>query len=357
MRQVDSADVDDLALGAAVLGCGGGGDPHLAKLMLHRAIDTYGPVPVVQAADVPADGLVLPVAVVGAPTVLVEKFPGQGDARRALEAMQRFAGRKGVAVLPLEIGAINTLFPLVAAAEVGLPCVDADGMRRALPQLETTLFTLAGIDVSPVCVVGALGNALVIDAKDNRTGERLTRAAVAELGMVATVAAYPMSGEQCRDHAALGSLSHCLEVGRRLRAIHAGVPGAHADFLAFTGAEVVFSGTVTDVLRRTSDGWTRGTATLEHLAAPDRLLRIDFQDENLVVTENGRAVATVPDVITLLDVDTGWPVTTESVTYGQRVEVLVVPAHERWRQSDGLALAGPRAFGYDLDYVDRRLPA
>lgn len=357
MHQVDSADVDDLALGAAVLGCGGGGDPHLAKLMLRRAIDMHGPVPVVQAADVPADGLVLPVAVVGAPTVLVEKFPGQGDARRALEAMQRFAGRSGVAVLPLEIGAINTLFPLVAAAEVGLPCVDADGTRWALPQLETTLFTLAGIDVSPVCVVGALGNALVIDSIDNRTGERLTRAAVAELGMVATVAAYPMSGEQCREHAALGSLTHCLEVGRRLRAIHAGAPNAHADFLAFTGAEVVFSGTVTDVLRRTSDGWTRGTATLEHLAAPDRLLRVDFQNENLVVTENGRAVATVPDGITLLDVDTGWPVTTESVTYGQRVEVLVMAAHERWRRPDGLALAGPRAFGYDLDYVDRRLPA
>nr|WP_246401717.1 DUF917 domain-containing protein [Jiangella mangrovi] len=346
-----------MALGAAVLGCGGGGDPHLAKLMLRRAIDRYGPVPVIEAADVPDGGLVLPVAVVGAPTVLVEKFPGEGDARRALEAMQRFAGRTGVAVLPLEIGAINTLFPLVAAAEVGLPCVDADGMRRALPQLETTLFTLAGIDVSPVCVVGALGNALVIDANDNRTGERLTRAAVAELGMVATVAAYPMSGEQCREHAALGSLSHCLEVGRRLRAIHAGRPDAHADFLAFTGAEVVFNGTVTDVLRRTSGGWTRGTATLEHLAAPDRLLRVDFQNENLVVTENGRAVATVPDVITLLDVDTGWPVTTESVTYGQRVEVLVMPAHERWLRPDGLALAGPRAFGYDLDYVERRLPA
>src|ERR1700754_4217151 len=115
VHQVDSSDVDDLALGAAVLGCGGGGDPHLAKLMLHRAVDTYGPVPVIQAAEVPADGLVLPVAVVGAPTVLVEKFPGQGDARRALEMMQRFAGRPGVAVLPLGIGGINTLFPLVAA--------------------------------------------------------------------------------------------------------------------------------------------------------------------------------------------------------------------------------------------------
>lgn len=357
MQQVDSADVDDLALGAAVLGCGGGGDPHLAGLMLRRAIATHGPVPVARAAEVPGDGLVLPVAVSGAPAVLVEKFPGEGDARRALEAMQRYAGRQGVAVLPLGIGAIATLFAVVAAAEAGLPCIDADGTRRSFPRLETTLFTLAGIDVSPVCVVGALGNTVVIDAQDNRTGERLTRAAVAELGMVATVAAYPMSGRQCQEHAALGSLSRCREVGRLLRAVHAGAPGARADFLAATGAEVLFGGRVTDVLRRTSRGWTRGTATLEHLTTRDRLLRVDFQNENLVVTEGGRAVATVPDVITLLDVDTGWPVTTDGVTYGQRVEVLVMPAHERWRRPDGLALAGPRAFGYELDYVGREAAA
>ncbi len=357
MDQVDNADVDDLALGAAILGSGGGGDPHLAKLMLHQAIDTYGPVPVVQAADVAPDGLVLPIAIVGAPTVVVEKFPGSGDARQTLEAMQKYVGRRGAAVLPLEVGGINSLFPLVAAAEVGLPCIDADGMRRAFPQLEMTLFTLAGIGASPVCIVGVIGNALIIDAKDNRTSERLTRAAVAELGMVATVAAYPMTGAQCAASAGLGSLSYCLEIGRRLCAIHTGTAGAHDEFLAFTGARVVFTGKVTDVLRRTTAGWARGTATLEHLDAPDRLLRVDFQNENLVATENGEPVATVPDVITLLDVQTGWPVTTENVAYGQRLEVLVVPAHERWRRPDGIALAGPRAFGYDLDYVDRMVTA
>jgi DUF917 family protein len=36
--------LDDLAVGAAVLGTGGGGDPYLGTLMARQAIDQYGPV-------------------------------------------------------------------------------------------------------------------------------------------------------------------------------------------------------------------------------------------------------------------------------------------------------------------------
>ena len=41
-------------------------------------------------------------------------------------------------------GGMNTLIPLSVAAELGIPCVDADGMRRAFPQVEMTTFTLHG---------------------------------------------------------------------------------------------------------------------------------------------------------------------------------------------------------------------
>jgi len=62
-------------------------------------------------------------------------------------------------------------------------------------------------------------------------------------------------------------------------------------------------------------------------------------------------VATVPDLITLIDVETGVPTTTEALSFGQRLNVMAMPAHPRWVTPEGLALAGPRAFGYDLDYV------
>jgi DUF917 family protein len=58
----------------------------------------------------------------------------------------------------------------------------------------------------------------------------------------------------------------------------------------------------------------------------------------------------VPDVISVLDEDTGRAVLTERLRYGQRVRVLGLPGPEIWRTSEGLDVVGPRAFGYDLDY-------
>ncbi len=75
MRTISYEDIDDLALGATLLGTGGGGDPYIAKLMVRQAIEDYGPIKVVAPEELPPDGLVLTTAVIGAPTVILEKIP------------------------------------------------------------------------------------------------------------------------------------------------------------------------------------------------------------------------------------------------------------------------------------------
>jgi DUF917 family protein len=80
-------------------------------------------------------------------------------------------------------------------------------------------------------------------------------------------------------------------------------------------------------------------------------MRVEIQNENLVAFEDGEAKVMVPDLITLIDIETGVPMTTEMLAYGQRLHVIAMPALDRWRTPEGLALAGPRAFGYDIDYA------
>ncbi|MGW6456911.1 DUF917 domain-containing protein [Streptomyces sp. NPDC055078] len=351
MTYITLDDVEDLALGAVVLGTGGGGDPYIAKLMLSEAIGRHGPIEVVQAADLDPDGLLLPVAMVGAPTVIVEKFPNGGEAGKVLRALESHLGRTGVAVLPIENGGMNSLFPLVVAAELGLPCVDADSMRRAFPQIELTLFTLAGLSSSPMTLADVKGNYVLFESVDNAMGEKLVRACVAEMGMVAVMSAYSVTAGQCVEHGANGSLTYCLEIGRRIRAIQEGRPGAYEEFLRFCDAEILFTGKVADIERRTTGGWARGTVTLQHLESDDRVMRVEIQNENLVAFEDGEPKVTVPDLITLIDIETGVPLTTEALAYGQRLHLIAMPALDRWRTPEGLALAGPRAFGYDIDYV------
>ena len=55
-------------------------------------------------------------------------------------------------------------------------------------------------------------------------------------------------------------------------------------------------------------------------------------------------------MITLLESETGVPVTADAMRYGIRVVALAYPCSDHWRTPRGLELVGPRYFGYDLDF-------
>ena len=59
----------------------------------------------------------------------------------------------------------------------------------------------------------------------------------------------------------------------------------------------------------------------------------------------------VPDLICLIDHETAKPVLTEALAYGQRLDIVAMPCAPEWHQPGMLDVVGPRAFGYDLDYV------
>ena len=85
MRYLDVQDVEDLAMGAAVLGTGGGGDPYIGMLMAVHAIEEFGPVELLSLDEIGDDDLIVPSAVMGAPTVGVEKLPAFGPYKIAAE--------------------------------------------------------------------------------------------------------------------------------------------------------------------------------------------------------------------------------------------------------------------------------
>jgi hypothetical protein len=135
MRWVTAEDVDDLVLGSSVLGGGGGGDWYVPRQMLVAAIERFGPVPLVDARELDPQAQALPVISAGAPSALIEMFHGQTESARLRELVEQAAGRRCAAVLPVQPGPVNALVPLVAAAQLGLPCLDADVMLRCFPKV------------------------------------------------------------------------------------------------------------------------------------------------------------------------------------------------------------------------------
>ena len=64
--EITPAVLDDIALGAALLGTGGGGDPYIGMLMARQALERYGSVELLDADDLDDDDLVIPTAMMGA---------------------------------------------------------------------------------------------------------------------------------------------------------------------------------------------------------------------------------------------------------------------------------------------------
>lgn len=352
IRMVDVDDMEDIAIGGAVLGTGGGGDPYVGKLMAQQAIRKYGPVKLMDVMELADDALVVPVCMMGAPTVMTEKLPQGDELMNAFRALEAVLGRKIDAVLCGEAGGVNSTTPFVVAAASGLPLIDGDGMGRAYPELQMVTFTLHGVSATPMVLCDDKGNSLVLDTVSNAWTERLARAATIEMGGSALLAFYPMSGAVAKKAVVAGTLSLCARIGETLRAArteHSDPVAALADLL---GAKTLFHGRVMDIERRTEGGFARGKATLSGVEDwKGQSLRLDFQNEFLIAERDGKVLATTPDLIAVVEADSGAPVPTDSLKYGQRLIALAWPCNPLWRTPGGIELVGPRYFKYDRDYV------
>lgn len=82
-------------------------------------------------------------------------------------------------------------------------------------------------------------------------------------------------------------------------------------------------------------------------------LIIAFQYAFLIASSGNEILAAAPDLISLLEVDTGEPITTDRLRSGQGVAVIGIPGDERWRSSAGVAVAGPAYGCYAVPIEDR----
>ena len=162
MRLVGEAELEDIAVGAAILGTGGGGDPYIGKLLAQEAVRRYGPVQMVTVDEVPDDAFVVPSAMMGAPTVMVEKLPRGTEVINAFKALGDYMGREPTHTTSIEAGGLNSTTPFVVAAQLGIPLVDADGMGRAFPEIQMIVATMHGVSATPMTLADEKGNSAVI---------------------------------------------------------------------------------------------------------------------------------------------------------------------------------------------------
>lgn len=347
MKELRVNDLEDLGLGSAVLGSGGGGDPSYAALMAHYLIEKYGPIQIITVDELQEDDLVVPLSMMGAPLINMERLPSGRELAILLQTIEEKLGQKPTVLMAAEIGGANAFTPLLAAAKLKLPVLDADMIGRAFPELQMSSCFLKNLESTPAVMVDCLGNRVIIETSSAETLEKIARSVTVAMGSSSTVGFYLMKGNEVPGSVVTGSLSKALSLGKAIRTSREAGKDPIQALIQSTNGVAIGRGTLIDIDQEVRDGFLQGSVTL--LGNKEKI-QLFYQNEYLLAKKGSEVLASTPDLLILLDEDTGTPLTSEMLRYGLQVALIGLPAPEIWQTPEGLELVGPKIFGYEIDY-------
>jgi DUF917 family protein len=367
---ITRADLPALALGSGVLACGGGGNPYYGQLIAQHLIAEDAGVRVIDVDDMEPHMLAIFTAAMGAPLVGIEKPPSLNALRAAFDAVQRSLRRPIDAFVSVEVGGVQSVLPLLLAALTGRPIIDGDGMGRAFPEAQMCTFLLYGFSpalpfacsddhgllwrVPPLpfnLTLGRIGGTNSLGRFVGVTLERAFRRYCARKGgwIYFTVT---LDRASLQHTLVRGTIRLALELGRTVADARARGDDPIEPLVAVGGGRLLFRGRILDVERRFRGGHDWGTVRLDGLEADQgRQAEVSFKNEYLVLRVDEQVVLTVPDLITLLETETGTPITTEVLRPGLRVSIAGFRSTPLYHTPEALRVVGPHAFGYEVPFV------
>ena len=218
-------------------------------------------------------------------------------------------------------------------------------------------FAIEGVRASPALAVDYTGGCVYFDTHDTVLYERQVRNLAMAMGGMIFTAEHPMNAEEARRAIIPGTISFALELGRTLRenfGSAALVEEPLHDLFERSDYGILkrlYTGKIVDINRKTVGGFDVGEAVLESTTGNEPKMTLDIKNEFLVATIGDKVVASVPDLITMVDHETSSPINSERVHYGQRVTVFGIGCPPHYRTERALKVVEPRAFGFDFDYV------
>lgn len=379
---LNETDLAWLADGCYVLGCAGGGSPAASLIQLRDIVRAGHKIRIIDQSSLKDDALIYWGGHMGSPAVSVERLQSIETVQAFEVLMEYMHHEKFDAVMGLEIGGANGLEPMLVGSTkyFDAPVIDGDWMGRAYPTYwQTTLAVHVPGELVPCAIDSGDGKSIIMTrAPDDEIVDRALRASCSEMGSRVGMAARPTKTEYVRKYGVLNTCSLAWRIGRCIATCEANnrlSSVAEAIVEEAGGAEtakILFRGKIVAVERRLVKGHSYGTV---HIAAFDDndqdeeqsrdkskplvsggTLKIPFKNENIFAehtSEDGttRIIASVPDLIAILDNGSGRALGVPEFKYGYRVTVIGITCSPRWTEVQaGLDIGGPKAFGYEIPY-------
>jgi len=159
--QLMKKDINYIVHGACFLGSGGGGSVGLALLFIDNMISDADVMYYVNPDNLESHRNVSLVAVLGSPEKMLDGF-GQTAALNAFYEMNNYLAQFGQEplgyLMPVEMGAINTLIPFIISASKGIAVINGDPSGRAVPEMSMNLFNINKLSLNPVILTSDTEN-------------------------------------------------------------------------------------------------------------------------------------------------------------------------------------------------------
>ncbi|OAP59626.1 hypothetical protein AYL99_06924 [Fonsecaea erecta] len=379
---ISETDLAWIASGCKILGCGGGGDPYQQFLKITSVLrKAPGAIRVVSPDDLADDALIGWTGCMGSPEVSLERMEAD-ECNKAQDEQARVLGlqRPMDGFMAVEIGGGNGMVNLEVSTAHGAPCVDADLMGRAYPTFWQTTVNVYGSPrgeaLVPSTIASGDGSFMTMTAsRTDRLVDSALRAATVEMGCRAGKAGPPKSGKVVREQAILHTVSLAWWIGRAV-ALEKNVADRARRIVDAVGGDasariILAEGKITSVERVLKTGHSYGVVEIDGVLSSGEkaTVRIPFKNENAfveaatttTVTSDNQTqtqtqtsiLAAVPDLIAVLDLETGAGLGTPEYKYGLKVAVVAIAASPRWTDTPrGLELGGPGSMGFaDVKYV------
>jgi DUF917 family protein len=321
-------------------------------------LDRNGPVslrrPEAMAPDTPCISL----CVIGSGSALADLPPSGSEFAMAIRQIEKLTDTRFGAVYPLAAATVSALVPVVAASQLGVPLIDADGMGRTFALIHHTSMYLAGVSPTPLVAQGPTGESVLVQTPTGPRADRLLRGNVDALGGWAALASYPTTVGVLRRAALPGTLSRLINVGRVLLQ-YSDPDQLLVRLAAIIGCRRIGRGRIVELehLSRPTD-WTipahPSSLVLEEIGGRGRQLRLELRSEIVAVFADGELVAAAPDLLCLFDASRGVLATLDSLEPGDLVDVLATPADAVWYSPEGMAMVGLGSHGIPLPHPRQR---
>jgi len=358
-------EIQDFARGCTFMGTGGGGDPRDGIAWLKAARDEGKEIAWVNHTEIEDDVWTVCPFLMGSIAPLTEETKKKmrrlgltKDAYKSIQAesvrlLEEYMGVKVGAIVAIELGGSNTAGAVAAASRLGIPAVDGDYTGRAIPEIPQTTPYLNDLPLWPISSVDKYGNLAVIkESTGYEMAERIGKFIAAASFGLAGQAGFLFKGSDMKRVVIPGTLTKCLEIGRSIRELRETGRDPVREIIKELDGWLLFEGEVSKKEWEDKEGYYWGTHTITGLDDfKGAEFKIWFKNENHVSWFNGKPYVTSPDMLVVVNRETGEPFGNFDIAEGQHVAVIGLRAVEQFRSPKGIDILGPRHFGYEIDYT------